>query len=205
MRWICSVGVIGAVLSTVAFMNGGCTTVTRLQQPTRVPVYVESYDNSAVKSRCKGVSCWLNLSNCPEYCTMTEIGFSGSRSAGPAFPLRPILDDEFGAVISSNFCKTKERGMAKLEVCVGVGKALLVREGKELTFQVVLDVRIRNSEGSEQSSFCKRYEVKTFCRQTDETLVPGCVYEAIQNLADKFIRDLGGETAIVNQMGSLAS
>lgn len=190
-----------ATVAVGAAVLCGCSTPDTLVQPQRIPVYVKSYTVPSMSARA--VPCSLNLLNCAPEATQAKVSMSGSRSPESKFPLRDIVEAEFTAFIGANLRMVKDAEQPKVEVKVESQKAILERDGRDLTFNVALAVRLLNPHHNDKPFFSKIYSARTYCRRTDDETVPNCVYEAVQFIVADFISDLAADSSLLARMSSL--
>ena len=161
--------------------------MAELVQPANVPVFVDSYRKENLSARTGDVPCILNLVNCAEKATLVVKNFSGSTTPGPTFPLRAIVKEECLPMIQANFGQVVPAEEAKIEIKLEARKAILLRDGDDLTFTLSFAVMILHPHHQDKPFFSKIYSARTYCRRVDEEIVPNCVYEAVQLTVADFI------------------
>ena len=182
----------------------GCETVTELGQPANVPIFVRTYEGMQLKNKTKEVPCMLNLVNCVPEATMVRLKFSGSREAGPRFPIREIVKGEFSSVLRSNFRTTRSSERPKIELKVESRKTLLERDGDDLVCEISLAVMLLNPEHEDKPYFSKTYARKAIGTMMSESEVPNCVYECVQLIADKAVQEINADSSLVGRLALLA-
>lgn len=95
--------------------------------PVGARAAVETFSSSGLKTRTRHVPCVLNLLNVPREATLTELGMSGTRQLGPAYPARDIVRGEFNEVLSANFRPVAQAEQARIELKVESRRLILVR------------------------------------------------------------------------------
>ena len=193
---------LAAVVLYVALL-GGCHSVSELRQPSNVPVFVESYDRPNLIRKTGNVPCTLNLVNCTEMATLVVNKLSGATAPGPSFPVRAVVMEECGPLISSNFRQVIAAEQAKIELKIESRKVMLVRDGNDLTFSLSLAIMLLNPHHQDKPYFSKVYEVGTFGTMTNEELVPNCVYEAVQRILANFISEVNADEYLVARLDEL--
>ena len=190
-----------AVVAVGMAVLGGCSTPDTLVQPQRIPVFIRSYNVPSMSAH--DIPCSLNMLNCAPEATLAKVAMSGSRSPESKFPLRDIVEAEFSAFIGANLRMVKDAEQPKIEVKVESQKAILERDGKDVTFNVSLAVRLLNPYHEDKPFFSKIYSARTYCPRTDVETVPNCVYEAVQRIVADFINDLAADSSLLARMSSL--
>ena len=191
---------VAAVAAGAAAISG-CSTPETLVQPRSIPVYIKSYAVPSMSAH--GIPCSLNLLNCAPEATLAKVSMSGSRSPESKFPLRDIVEEEFSAFIGANLRMVKDAEQPKIEVKVESQRAILERDGRDLTFNLSLAVRLLNPYHDDKPFFSKIYSARTYCRRVDEEIVPNCVYEAVQLTVADFINDLAADSSLLARVSSL--
>lgn len=182
----------------------GCHSVTELQQPANVPVFVDSYGSSVLVRKAGNVPCVLNLINCTEKATLVVNKLSGSTEPGPAFPVAEVVREECRMLINSNFRPVAATEHAKIELKVESRKVILSRDGDDLTFSLSLAIMLLNPHHQDKPYFNNVYEVKTIGTMMDENSVPNCVYEAVQRALSNFINEISANEYLVARLSELA-
>ena len=181
----------------------GCHTVVELVQPANIPVFVDSYRKESLSRKTGDVPCILNLVNCAEKATLVEKNFSGSTTPGPTFPLRAIVKEECLPMIQANFGQVVPAEEAKIEIKLESRKAILLRDGDDLTFTLSFAVMILHPHHQDKPFFSKIYEVETIGTMMNEVQVPDCVYEAVQRILLSFVNELAGDAYLVARLDEL--
>ena len=181
----------------------GCQTVTELAQPANVPVFMDSYKKIELCKKTGDVPCILNLVNCADKATLVEKNFSGSTTPGPTFPLRDIAEDECMPMVRANFRQVVAAEQAKIEIKLESRKAILMRDGDDLTFTLSFAVMILHPHHQDKPFFSKIYEVETIGTMMNEAQVPDCVYEAVQRILQKFITEIADDAYLVARLDEL--
>lgn len=181
----------------------GCETVAELVQPANVPVFVDSYRKENLSARTGDVPCILNLVNCAEKATLVVKNFSGSTTPGPTFPLRAIVKEECLPMIQANFGQVVPAEEAKIEIKLEARKAILLRDGDDLTFTLSFAVMILHPHHQDKPFFSKIYEVETIGTMMNEVQVPDCVYEAVQRILLSFVNEIAGDAYLVARLDEL--
>lgn len=179
----------------------GCSTPDVLVQPQRIPVFIESYNVSSMSAH--NIPCSLNLLNCAPEATLSKVSMSGSRSPESKFPLRDIVEGEFSAFINANLKMIRNAEQPKVEVKIETQKAILERDGDDLSFNFALAVRLLNPHHEDKPFFSKIYSERTYCRREDAETVPNCVYEAVQRVVADFVADLAADPSLVARISAL--
>ena len=193
-----------ALSLAVACLLGGCSSVSSLTEPANIPVFVLSYENASARDVLREVPCVLNLVNCAQDATQVGVKFSGAREPGPTFPIRDIVRGEFAAVIVQNLRKVDLFEQARVELKVESRKVLLERDGDDLACDVTLAVMLLNPRHTDKPYFSKTYNRKTIGSVTEEGIVPTCVYEAVQQIADAFIREVSADASLLAYLSKLS-
>lgn len=191
-----------AVLLLLSVLMLGCSTPEHLKPPSRIPVFVQTYEKSALAG-LKTLECSLNLVNCADESILTRRTFSGMIEPLSKFPIRDVVQFEFESVVRSNFMPVTGGAQPVIEMKVESQRIVLQRDGDEIEFSLVLIVSLLNPMHEDKPYFSKRYSVDTFCESDNDELIPNCVYEAVQLVASKFLADLSAEGSLVSRLPML--
>ena len=181
----------------------GCQTVVELRQPANIPVFVDEYGKPLLVQKTHAVPCMLNLVNCPEKATLVIRKLSGSTKPDPAFPIRAVVGGEFLPLAKANFRPVVAAEQAKVELKVETRKVILERDGDDLTFNLSLAVKLLNPRHEDKPYFSKVYEASTMGTMMNEELVPNCVYEAVQQIAQDFISEVNADESLVVRLSEI--
>ena len=194
---------LGNIACLLLVLSAGCSTVTELRQPRKVPVFVSSFESAALRAKTADVPCILNGINVPMVATVSEIGFSGRRTPGPEYPIGDIVANEFQQVLVHNFGPVEAGTKARLELRLDPQKLILERDGNDLVCEVSIFVLLLNPDHQDKPYFSKTYAVRTIGTMMDEETVPECVYEAVQKVASQFVCEIGSDPQSLARLAEL--
>lgn len=176
-------------LSVVAVL-AGCSTPKYLREQDPAPSTVATYAIPAYASTRGTLAVALDVTDCPESAMMTKKGVSGISRPVSSYPLRSIVEREFGKAIKENFRKPQPGETPQAELKVSIDHALLRRDGVMTYCDMELIVDFRKKDDAPGANAVRHYEEKSSGAFADEFQVPDCVYKAVQEGVRAFLRDL---------------
>lgn len=183
------------LLSLLLFSFGCKGPAPYLLQPTRIPVFISSY-KSTMLQQAKNIPCSLDAVRCAENATMQRVTLSGMREGESVYPVREIVTGEVVSMIDANFRRPNLGESARLEIQAETQRVILERDGDELSFNLVMTMRLLNSKELDKPYFVKVYSVRTAgVLDDDYDHVPPCVYEAVQKVVSGFVTDISSDNA----------
>lgn len=181
------------IVAVLALAACGCSTTEPLIEQHSPP----SGSTYAVPTLApfKSSAVTVDLTDCPSYAMMTKRGISGvSRPIRP-FPLRSIVESECVKFVKGNFRLANPGETPVADVKVSAERVILRRDGVMTTcdLELILSFVWRNKGSG--TDVVRHYESRQFGAFADEDFVPTCVYQAVQDVFTRFLRDLAGANA----------
>lgn len=175
---------------SVATLLAGCSTPKHLLEQEPAPSTVATYAIPSYASTRGTLAVALDVTDCPEVAMMTKKGMSGVSRPVSSYPLRSIVEREFGKVVKENFRKPQPGETPQTELKVSIDHALLRRDGVMTYCDLELVVDFRKKDDASWANAVRHYEANPSGAFANEFLVPDCVYKAVQECVKSFLRDL---------------
>lgn len=161
----------------------------RLNEPVRPPAAVRSYHSAELKSLFCDLPTALDVSGCVESVPLVQEGLWGDSAVGTT-PVRSLIEREFKKVLAANARTVFPDETPRLVLAVSTRSVSIRWKGSVATCSLKLSVSVfACARGRMKRDFSRDYELTVESPQKDG-LVPGCLYEAIQKTARRFVDDM---------------
>ena len=176
-----------------AYAAAGCSSIKMLEEPDPVPRYVESYGAAEFAGKTDQLAIELDLNDCVEHAMLVEKSVFGSSSIEAHFPVRELFEREFRRLVADNFHLAGAGEATDLFFKVKTMRVLLTEHFSKVTCDLTVNIQVVHPDENRRPVFRKTYRSQAQGRFEDDDEVPGCAYQAVQNIANEFVADIAGD------------
>lgn len=177
------------LLIPVAMIVAGCSSMKELEEPPYHPEYVATFADASF-SNCSELAVDIDLEDCTEHAMLVKKGIFGSSEIQAWYPVRDLIKREVTRAIDENFHLTEAR--EKGDVCIEfrTHRTILTEKSGKAKFDLSLNIRVLPTEPGMRPLFRKSYRTHCEGAVEDEDMIPGAVYQAIQQVINEFMTDI---------------
>ena len=171
----------------------GCSSIKMLEEPDPVPRFVDSYEAAEFVGKTDKLAIELDLNDCVEHAMLVEKSVFGSSSIEAHFPVRALFEREFRRSVGDNFHMAGAGEATDLFFKVKTMRVLLTEHFSKVTCDLSVNVQVVHPDENRRPVFRKTYRSQAQGPFEDDDEVPGCAYQAVQNIVNEFIADIAGD------------
>lgn len=187
----------------LAALAAGCSTVEMLPEPKTIPMTVDSYGIRGLSERIGDVPTALEISECVDSAVITSRGFSGVASIVACFPVRKLVEREFGKVVAVNFRPPLPDEEPRLQIRVRTRRIGVERVHSKVACDMNFDIELTDLRGERKQIFRKSYRMSASGVQRNKEVIPDAVYACVQNLARDVLEDVSKSELVISRIMGL--
>lgn len=174
-------------------------------EPQSIPNFVPSYKIPEIQSRLSELPVRLNLDGCVGRAVLSWRTMTGGYDREPPFVFKTIVEREFRRALTDNFSDVTSSGSrALVELRVLPNRVNITGDSGKVSADMAFSIQLLNpTDETARPYFSRDYRQQTSCRDLDVKTVPACVYESVQRMVLRFVKDLAANRPQVEDLVKL--